>query len=92
MAVNRLYDMSMSVRDIAIAVGRGGTSGTGVASFESGGFILDSGHKFSEKGSLSYWQHLMSYRKGSSTRYVQPELPESRYSILSRDGGVPETG
>jgi len=50
MAVNRLYDMSMSVRDIAIAVGRGGTSGTGVASFESGGFILDSRHKFSEKG------------------------------------------
>ncbi|PXF62168.1 MAG: beta-ribofuranosylaminobenzene 5'-phosphate synthase [Candidatus Methanogaster sp.] len=50
MAVNRLYNLSMSVRDIAIAVGRGGTSGIGVASFESGGFILDSGHKFSEKG------------------------------------------
>jgi beta-ribofuranosylaminobenzene 5'-phosphate synthase len=52
MAVNRLYDLDMSVRDIAIAVGRGGTSGIGVASFESGGFILDSGHKFSEKGAF----------------------------------------
>ncbi|MEA1894045.1 MAG: beta-ribofuranosylaminobenzene 5'-phosphate synthase [Euryarchaeota archaeon] len=52
MAVNRLYDLSMSVRDIAIRVGRGGTSGIGVASFESGGFILDSGHKFSEKGAF----------------------------------------
>lgn len=49
MAVDRLYDMGMSVRDIAIRVGRGGTSGIGVASFESGGFILDAGHKFSEK-------------------------------------------
>ena len=52
MAANRLYDLGMSVRDIAIAVGRGGTSGIGVASFESGGFILDSGHKFSEKGAF----------------------------------------
>jgi len=52
MAVNRLYDLNMSVRDIAIAVGRGGTSGIGVASFESGGLILDSGHKFSEKGAF----------------------------------------
>ena len=52
MAANRLYDLGLSVRDVAIAVGRGGTSGIGVASFESGGFILDSGHKFSEKGAF----------------------------------------
>ncbi len=52
MAANHLYDLGLSVRDIAIAVGRGGTSGIGVASFESGGFILDSGHKFSEKGAF----------------------------------------
>ena len=52
MAVNRLYDLGLSVRDIAIKTGRGGTSGIGVASFESGGFILDGGHKFSEKGAF----------------------------------------
>lgn len=52
-AVNELYGLGMSVRDLAIAVGRGGTSGIGVASFESGGFIIDGGHKFSEKGSFS---------------------------------------
>ncbi|MHC1574615.1 MAG: beta-ribofuranosylaminobenzene 5'-phosphate synthase [Candidatus Methanogasteraceae archaeon] len=52
MAVNRLYDLGLSVRDIAIRVGRGGTSGIGVASFESGGFILDGGHRFSEKGAF----------------------------------------
>ncbi|WP_406656191.1 beta-ribofuranosylaminobenzene 5'-phosphate synthase [Methanolobus sp. ZRKC2] len=52
-AVNELYDLGMSVRDLAIAVGRGGTSGIGVASFESGGFIVDGGHRFSDKGSFS---------------------------------------
>lgn len=49
MAVNRLFDLNLSVREIAVRVGRGGTSGIGVAAFENGGFILDGGHKFSEK-------------------------------------------
>jgi beta-ribofuranosylaminobenzene 5'-phosphate synthase len=49
MAVNRLYDLGLSVYDIAVKVGRGGTSGIGVSAFESGGFILDGGHKFGEK-------------------------------------------
>jgi len=52
-AVNRLYGLGLSVRDMAIAVERGGTSGIGVASFEKGGFIVDGGHKFSDKGSFS---------------------------------------
>jgi len=52
LAVNQLYDLGLSVRDIAIKVGRGGTSGIGVASFEGGGFILDGGHRFSEKGAF----------------------------------------
>ncbi len=49
MAVNKIYDLGLSVYDIATKAGRGGTSGIGVAAFESGGFILDGGHKFSEK-------------------------------------------
>ena len=49
MAVNRLFDLGLSVNEIALKVGRGGTSGIGVAAFENGGFILDGGHKFSEK-------------------------------------------
>ncbi|MBC7085633.1 MAG: beta-ribofuranosylaminobenzene 5'-phosphate synthase [Methanomethylovorans sp.] len=52
-AVNKLYDLGLSVREMAIAVGRGGTSGIGVASFEKGGFIVDGGHKFVDKGSFS---------------------------------------
>jgi len=49
MAVNMIYNLDLSVYDLAIKVGRGGTSGIGVAAFEKGGFILDGGHKFSEK-------------------------------------------
>ncbi len=48
-AVNRLYDLGLNVYEIAAKIGRGGTSGIGVAAFENGGFILDGGHKFSEK-------------------------------------------
>lgn len=49
MAVNELYDLGLSIYEVAVKVGRGGTSGIGVAAFENGGFILDAGHKFSEK-------------------------------------------
>ena len=49
MAVNRIYGLGLDVYKIAEKVGRGGTSGIGVQAFEKGGFILDGGHKFSEK-------------------------------------------
>jgi len=52
-AVNELYGLGFSVRELAIAVGRGGTSGIGVASFENGGFVVDGGHRFSDKGAFS---------------------------------------
>ena len=49
MAVNELYGLGLDVHEIAVKMGRGGASGIGVAAFERGGFILDGGHKFSEK-------------------------------------------
>jgi beta-ribofuranosylaminobenzene 5'-phosphate synthase len=49
MAVNKLYDLGLSIYEVAAKVGRGGTSGIGVAAFENGGFILDAGHNFREK-------------------------------------------
>jgi len=49
MAANKIYCIGLSVHEIAKKVGRGGTSGIGVAAFEKGGFILDGGHRFSEK-------------------------------------------
>ncbi len=52
-AVNEVYGLGKTVRELAVAVGRGGTSGIGVAAFENGGFILDGGHKFKDKGAFS---------------------------------------
>jgi beta-ribofuranosylaminobenzene 5'-phosphate synthase len=49
MAVNKIYDLGLGVYELAKNAGRGGTSGIGIAAFESGGFVLDGGHKFSEK-------------------------------------------
>ena len=50
-SVNLLYDLNLSVTDLARAVGRGGTSGIGVAAFEGGGFILDGGHSYPDQKS-----------------------------------------
>lgn len=53
MAVCHLYDRDVGIRRIAEIVGRGGTSGIGVAAFEGGGFILDGGHRWENKGAFS---------------------------------------
>ena len=50
-AVNTLYNLNLSVADLALAVGRGGTSGIGITAFEQGGFILDGGHRFPDQKS-----------------------------------------
>lgn len=50
-AVNVLYNLKLSVLELANAVGRGGTSGIGVAAFETGGFIVDGGHRYPEQKS-----------------------------------------
>ncbi len=50
-AVNMLYDLNLSITELAISVGRGGTSGIGIAAFERGGFIVDGGHKYPEEKS-----------------------------------------
>lgn len=49
MAVSKLYKKDIPLRELAKIIGRGGTSGIGVAAFQSGGFILDGGHSVREK-------------------------------------------
>ncbi len=43
-ATARVYGLEPRVREHAPAMGRGGRSGIGVATFESGGFVVDAGH------------------------------------------------
>jgi len=47
--ISKIQNKDMNAFSIAKIVGRGGTSGIGVRSFDHGGFILDGGHKVEEK-------------------------------------------
>jgi beta-ribofuranosylaminobenzene 5'-phosphate synthase len=49
-ALCELYGRTMTGKDLAVLVGRGGTSGIGTAAFERGGFIIDGGHRFGPGG------------------------------------------
>ena len=44
-ALARLAGLRLSMREIALAVGRGIHSGIGISTFRHGGFVLDGGHK-----------------------------------------------
>ena len=76
-AVNVLYQLGLGVQELAQAVGRGGTSGIGVAAFDTGGFIVDGGHRFPEEKT----SFLPSSAVGDIQpppillRYPFPELP-----------------
>ncbi len=48
-AVNVLYELGLDVQQLAKIVGRGGTSGIGIAAFDTGGFIVDGGHRFPDQ-------------------------------------------
>lgn len=43
LAISKLYDLGLSVREVAQLTRRGVRSGIGIAAFEQGGFILDGG-------------------------------------------------
>jgi beta-ribofuranosylaminobenzene 5'-phosphate synthase len=43
-AIAEAYDLDPAVRERAPALGRGGRSGVGIATFERGGFVVDGGH------------------------------------------------
>ena len=76
-AVNMLYQLGLNVRELAQVVGRGGTSGIGVAAFDTGGFIVDGGHRYPEQKA----SFLPSSAVGDIPpppillRYLFPELP-----------------
>jgi beta-ribofuranosylaminobenzene 5'-phosphate synthase len=44
--LSKFHGVKANTRELAHIMGRGGTSGIGIAAFEDGGFILDGGHSF----------------------------------------------
>lgn len=51
-AFSELYSLNLTTRQIAEIMGRGGTSGIGVAVFDHGGLVVDGGHSTKEKKSF----------------------------------------
>lgn len=83
-ALCELHGLPASARDIAAAVGRGGTSGIGVAAFERGGFIVDGGHSFGpgkEKG--DFRPSSASFGVAPPPVLVQADMPESWKFLLA---------
>ncbi len=69
--VSKMNNYDLKAVDLAKIVGRGGTSGIGVESFENGGFIIDGGHKSIDKSSFL----------PSSASHVSPPPIIARYDF-----------
>jgi len=75
--IAELYGRSLLIKDLALLVGRGGTSGIGTAAFEYGGFIVDGGHAFGQKGEKS------EFRPSAASRGVRPPPVIARHDFPS---------
>ncbi len=79
-AICALYGKKATASEIAALVGRGGTSGIGVGAIESGGFILDGGHRFRRgQGSKE------GYSPSSASVGVPPPPVLARYNFPAWD-------
>jgi beta-ribofuranosylaminobenzene 5'-phosphate synthase len=79
-AVCRLYGCEKTSQELAAVVGRGGTSGIGVAAIESGGFLVDGGHRF-RRGN----EGKQEYTPSGSTVGVAPPPVLARYDFPDWD-------
>jgi beta-ribofuranosylaminobenzene 5'-phosphate synthase len=73
--VAELYGRPRTVKELALLVGRGGTSGIGTAAFEFGGFIVDGGHTFGKSGEKT------DFRPSAASRGVSPPPIIARYDF-----------
>jgi beta-ribofuranosylaminobenzene 5'-phosphate synthase len=69
----KLYEQDYAVRDLAHTLGRGGTSGIGVQTFESGGFVVDAGHSFKTKNH--------TFTPSSASSFASPPPIVGRYDF-----------
>lgn len=74
-AICELYGRTMTTRELAMLVGRGGTSGIGTAAFGLGGFIMDGGHRFGPGGEKT------DFRPSGASRGVSPPPVTARHEF-----------
>ncbi len=83
MALAKLQNMKMPIREIAEIVNRGGTSGIGVAAFQSGGFILDCGHSFGLKKQKQSFQPSHFSKAPPAPILLRHKFPEDWFFIIT---------
>ena len=76
-ALSRIHGLSYTVRELAVKLGRGFVSGIGIACFEKGGFVVDSGRR-SSTGRLYKPRTVDDLPKP----VIQVSVPEEWYFII----------
>jgi beta-ribofuranosylaminobenzene 5'-phosphate synthase len=84
-AVNRISRSDFSVRELVRIVSRAGTSGIGVASFERGGFILDSGHTFGPGKQKEKFSPSSASNAPPAPVIMRQDVPEDWFFVI----GIP---
>ncbi|MCG9127189.1 beta-ribofuranosylaminobenzene 5'-phosphate synthase [Candidatus Poribacteria bacterium] len=74
-AVNELYNLNLTHPELTHLVGRGGTSGIGIAAYKRGGFIVDGGHKYPEQKA--------SFLPSAAVENISPPPILARYTFPS---------
>lgn len=82
-AVCTLYDIDLTHQEMAFIVGRGGTSGIGIAAFSHGGFIVDGGHEFSKDKFCEGMKN--SFLPSSASKGIKPPPIIVRYDFPDWD-------
>lgn len=73
---------NLDVRTLTQMVGRGGTSGIGYRSFESGGFILDCGHRFGKNQEKETFLPSSASRAEPARTILRYDFPENWYILV----------
>jgi len=82
-ALGELYNVKSDVRKLAEVMGRGGTSGVGVAAFEKGGFILDGGHRFGGRGMKQHFSSSHFSKSPPAPRLIRYSLPRDWFFVVA---------
>jgi beta-ribofuranosylaminobenzene 5'-phosphate synthase len=88
-SLSELMGLGYSVRELARIMGRGGTSGIGVAGFEGGGsLIVDGGHRFGPNGKTGFTSSDYSEGFEAAKPIVKMCLPTDwRFVVVVPRGG-----
>ncbi|WXG40186.1 MAG: beta-ribofuranosylaminobenzene 5'-phosphate synthase [Candidatus Freyarchaeum deiterrae] len=81
-AVNRISGSNFSVRELVRIISRAGTSGIGVAAFERGGFILDSGHTFGPGKQKEKFSPSSASHAPPAPVIIRQDVPEDWFFVI----------